>query len=188
MSVLVLLLTLISLVHSQSAGSATGPALSVDFASAASSISALINSPTFSAYAKPKEKVQEWIALGDSYTAGTGCNGLQEIVGGGDACRGKRSYPMQMSTDKDGWDFVNGDGDPPRFSFSAYTGDTTVELVSQQLAQGDWKQTNPDLPRHPFGKPQLAVVTIGGNDAKFGECVAAESPPNAVELIWCPAF
>lgn len=95
---------------------------------------------------------------------------------------------MQMSTDKDGWDFVNGDGDPPRFSFSAYISNTTVELVSQQLAQGDWKQTNPDLPRHPFGKPQLAVVTIEGNDAKFGKCVATESLSNGVELIWCPAF
>lgn len=188
MSVLVLLLTLISRVYSHPAGSAPVPAPAVDYASAASSISALVNSPTFSAYAKPKEKVKEWIALGDSYTAGTGCNGLQEIIGGGDAARGKRSYPMQMSTDKDGWEFVNGDGDPPRFSFSAYTGDTTVELVSQQLAPGDWKQTNPDLPRHPFGKPQLAVVTIGGNDAKFGKYVAVESSPTAVELIWCPAF
>lgn len=172
MSGLVLCLTFASFVFSQSSVPDPAP---TDFGSAASSISALVNSPTFSAYTKPKEKVTEWIALGDSYTAGTGCNGLDEIVGGGDAARGKRSYPMQMSTDKDGWDFVNGNGDPPRFSFSAYTGDTTIELVTQQLAQGDWKETNPDLPRHPFGKPQLATISIGGNDAKFGEYAALNS-------------
>lgn len=142
--------------------------VSLDFASAASSISAYISSPTFVPYSRPNQKVEEWIALGDSYTAGTGCNGLNEIVGGGDAARGKRSYPMQMSTDTDSWSFINnGDDALPRFSFSAYTGDTTVELVTEQLNQGPWKSNNVNLPRHPFGSPQLAVVTIGGNDAKL---------------------
>ena len=145
----------------------SGTTSSLDFASAASSISAYISSPTFVPYSNPNQKVEEWIALGDSYTAGTGCNGQDEIVGGGDAARGKRSYPMQMSTDTNGWSFINGDDTIPRFSFSAYTGDTTVELVTQQLKQGPWKSNNPDLPRHPFGSPQLAVVTIGGNDAKL---------------------
>jgi hypothetical protein len=51
----------------------------------------------------------------------------------GDAVRGKRSYPMQMSTDADNWEWINGDREIPRFSFPAYTGDTTVELVSEQL-------------------------------------------------------
>lgn len=84
--------------------------------------------------------MEECIALGDSYTAGTGCNGQNETVGGGDAARGKRSYPMQMSTDTDSWSFINnGDNTLPRFSFSAYTGHTTVELVTEQLNQGPWK-------------------------------------------------
>ena len=136
-----------------------------DFASAASSISAFTSSPSFTPYAKPNQKVEEWIALGDSYTAGTGCNGLDEIIGGGDAERGKRAYPMQMSTDTDNWDFINGDDTLPRFTFSAYTGDTTVELVTKQLVQGAFDPNNLNVPRPAMGKPQLAVVTIGGNDA-----------------------
>lgn len=129
------------------------------------SISAALADPSFVPYAVPKQKIEEFIALGDSYTAGTGCNGNNEIIAG-DAVRGKRSYPMQMSQDKDNWGFVNhGDEDLPRFSFHAYTGDTSVELVSQQLKQGDYKDDK-DLPRgQPFGKPQVAVMTIGGNDA-----------------------
>jgi hypothetical protein len=73
---------------------------------------------------------------------------------------------MQMSTDADNWAFINGDSTLPRFSFPGYTGDTTVELVSKQLTKGNYKDNNKDLPRgQPFGKPQLAVMTIGGNDA-----------------------
>ena len=152
------LLILASAVYAQSS-SAT-----YDFASAASSISAFTSSPSFTPYSKPNQKVEEWIALGDSYTAGTGCNGLDEILAG-DAVRGKRAYPMQMSTDTDNWDYINGDDTLPRFTFSAYTGDTVDELVSQQLTQGPWVPTNINLPRHAMGQPQLAVVTIGGNDA-----------------------
>lgn len=138
-----------------------------DFGAAAKSISAELSSPSFKPYSKPKQKVEEFIAPGDSYTAGTGCNGNNEIMAG-DAVRGKRSYPMQMSTDADNWDFINGDRTLPRFSFPAYTGDKTVELISYQLKKGDYKENNKDLPRgQPFGKPQLAVMTIGGNDAKL---------------------
>ncbi|RYO81768.1 hypothetical protein DL766_006074 [Monosporascus sp. MC13-8B] len=137
-----------------------------NFRGAAQSISVELRSLTFVPYSRPAQKVEEFIAAGDSYTAGTGCNDLDEIIAG-DALRGKRSYPMQMSTDKDNWGFINGDETLPRFSFPAYTGDTTVELVSKQLIQGDYKDNNRNLPRgQPFGKPQIAVVTIGGNDAE----------------------
>lgn len=73
---------------------------------------------------------------------------------------------MQMSTDGDNWDFINGDDTLPRFTFPAYTGDKTDDLVIKQLTKGDYKDGNMNLPRgQPFGKPQLAVMTIGGNDA-----------------------
>ena len=135
-----------------------------NFASAASSISLFTSSPSFTPYAKPNQKVEEWIALGDSYTAGTGCNGLNEVLAG-DAVRGQRAYPMHMSTDTDSWAYINGDDTLPRFTFSAYVGDTPIELVTQQLRQGAFVPSNINLPRHAIGKPQLAVVTIGGNDA-----------------------
>lgn len=158
------LLILASIVYAQT----EVPSSTYDFVSAASSISAFTDSPSFTAYSKPNQKVEEWIALGDSYTAGTGCNGLGEIVAG-DAVRGQRSYPMQMSTDTNSWEYINGDSTLPRFTFSAYVGDTTVELVTQQLTQGAFMPNNVNLPRHAMGKPQLAVVTIGGNDAGLGE-------------------
>ncbi len=64
------------------------------------------------------------------------------------------------------WEYINGDKAIPRFSFPAYTGDTTIELLSEQLKPGDYKENNRVLPRaQPFGKPQIAVMTIGGNDA-----------------------
>ncbi|KAL5045824.1 SGNH hydrolase-type esterase domain-containing protein [Aspergillus fruticulosus] len=116
----------------------------IDYGAAAESISAVLADPTFVPYAKPTQKVSEWIAVGDSYTAGTGCN---------------------MAQDAANWGFVNNDDTLPRFSFHAYTGDKVQDLVAHQLKQGDYREGD-DLPRNqPFGKPQLAVVTIGGNDA-----------------------
>lgn len=129
------------------------------------------NEPAIVPYTIPTENVIEFIALGDSYSAGTGSNGYPEAFAG-DAVRGKHSYPVQMSQDGGSWGFVNtgaGNSLPlPRFSFHAYTGDTTNELINKQLTQGDFNNDKDDnlLPRNqPFGKPQLAVMTIGGNDA-----------------------
>lgn len=140
-----------------------------DTHAAAQSISSILSSPTFVAYSKPKTKIEEFIALGDSYTAGTGCNGLGEIVESY-SVRGQRSYPMQMSTDKDNWAFINGgDETLPRFSFHAYTGDTTTELVAEQIQKMGPYKDDKNLPRNqPFGAPQIAVLTIGGNDAELG--------------------
>lgn len=142
-----------------------GLADDINFSAIAQSISAALADPTFVPYTKPNQKIEKFIALGDSYTAGTGCNGNDERMGG-DALRGKRAYPMQMSQNEDNWAFVNnGDETLPRFSFHAYTGDTSQELVVEQLQQGAYED-KPDRPRgQPFGKPQVAVLTIGGNDA-----------------------
>lgn len=151
-------------------GLLAAPALAdVDFAAAAQSISAELADPSFVPYTVPNQKIEEFIALGDSYTAGTGCNGNNEVIAG-DAVRGQRSYPMQMSADIDNWAFINnGDETLPRFSFHAYTGDKSLELITEQLNQGDYKDDK-NLPRaQPFGKPQAAVLTIGGNDATLSE-------------------
>nr|OQO27418.1 hypothetical protein B0A51_07869 [Rachicladosporium sp. CCFEE 5018] len=135
-----------------------------DYAAQAQSISAVLSSPTFTPYTKPTQKIEEFIAVGDSYTAGTGCNGNDEVIAG-DAYRGKRSYPMQMAADVDSWAFINGDATLPRFSFHAYTGATSIEVVTQQLKQGAYKDDKNIEWYQPFGKPQIAVMTIGGNDA-----------------------
>lgn len=125
--------------------------------------------PSFVPYTMPRQTVEEWIALGDSYTAGTGCNGNEQRFAG-DAVRGEKAYPMQMSVNQPQWDHINGQGhDLPRFSFHAYTGDKSTKLKQYQLQQGAYKD-NKNLPRNqPFGKPQLAVMTIGGNDAGLSQ-------------------
>ncbi|KAK4452235.1 SGNH hydrolase-type esterase domain-containing protein [Podospora aff. communis PSN243] len=122
--------------------------------------------PNFVPYETPTQKVAEWIALGDSYTAGTGSNGDKEKVGV-DAVRGMRSWAHQMSEDAGRWQEINGGGDLPRFTWTAYTGDRAQELRSQQLREGAfenraWANRGRGI---PFGKPQLAAMTIGGNDA-----------------------
>ncbi len=155
-----LLLALVALTFAQN-----GSPDPFDFHAAAQSISSVLSSPTFVPYSKPNQRIDEFIALGDSYTAGSGSNGNYERFAG-DAVRGQRSYPMQMFADVENWEFINGDKAVPRFSFPAYTGDTSVELVREQVKLGDYKENNRDLPRgQPFGKPQIAVMTIGGNDA-----------------------
>lgn len=135
-----------------------------DYDAAWQSISAELAGPSFVPYSAPTQKVEEFIALGDSYTAGTGCNGIDEVFAG-DAIRGQRAYPMQMSQDADNWGFINNDDTLPRFSFHAYTGDIGQDLILEQLTQGAYNDDK-NLPRgQPFGAPQLAVLTIGGNDA-----------------------
>ncbi|RYP58959.1 hypothetical protein DL769_008738 [Monosporascus sp. CRB-8-3] len=110
-----------------------------NFRGAAQSIFAELRSPTFVPYSRPAQKVEEFIAAGDSYTAGTGCNGLDEIIAG-DALRGKRSYLMQMSTDKDNWGFINGDETLPRFSFPAYTGnDAELSNILNDCIYQGWR-------------------------------------------------
>jgi len=148
---------------------AAAPPNDFDYQAAAASISAELSNPTFVPYSRPNQKIEEWIALGDSYTAGTGSNGnVEGEIFAGDAVRGGHSYPMQMAVDKDNWAFLSGgDETLPRFSFHAYTGDKTDELVSEQLKEGEYKDDK-TLPRaQPFGAPQLATVSIGGNDAKL---------------------
>ena len=143
----------------------------IDIAAEIQKMKAELSSPDLVAYTRPNGKVTEFITLGDSYTAGTGSNGNGEKVGG-DAVRGKRAYPFQMKDDTDNWEFINGDETHPRLTFSAYTGDTSTEVVTKQLKQGGYKENNWDSARDiPFGHPQLGIMTIGGNDAHLSRYV-----------------
>ncbi|KAL3429451.1 Spherulation-specific family 4-domain-containing protein [Aspergillus tetrazonus] len=114
----------------------------IDYGAAAESISAVLADPTFVPYAKPTQKVSKWIAVGDSYTAGTGCNGNDERMGG-DAVRGQRSYPMQMAQDAANWGFINSDDTLPRFSFHAILNDCVYRVA----LPGDCQETLNDLQR-----------------------------------------
>ncbi|KAK3325221.1 SGNH hydrolase-type esterase domain-containing protein [Apodospora peruviana] len=129
-------------------------------------INDFLKDPNFKKYEKPTKPVKEWIALGDSYSAGTGSNGDGEIAGK-DAVRGLRSWAHQMSEDTNRWKEINGEGDTPLFTWSAYTGDRAKELRENQLNDGPFeKESWANRGRAiNFGKPQLAAMTIGGNDA-----------------------
>lgn len=62
----------------------------IDYEAAVRSIFAVIANPTFVPYTMPTQKIPEFIALGDFYTAGTGCNGQDKVLTG-NALRGKHS-------------------------------------------------------------------------------------------------
>ncbi|KAK2603441.1 hypothetical protein QQS21_004392 [Conoideocrella luteorostrata] len=147
-------------------------AMADDLKAASDAVYAKLHSPSFVPYKKPKQRITEWIALGDSYTAGTGANGKGDDFAG-EANRGKKSYPMKMSMDHDSWEFINGDKHLPQFSFHAYTSDTTKELKEEQLKQGIFKDDFGTARGQLFGKPQIATLTIGGNDALLAKILNA---------------
>lgn len=70
-----------------------------------------------------------------------------------------------MSLDALSWEYINDDRTLPRFSFHAYTGDKTPQLITEQLKQGAYKANNLKPRNQPFGEPQVAVLTIRGNNA-----------------------
>ncbi|KAF3388696.1 hypothetical protein F1880_004322 [Penicillium rolfsii] len=153
----------------------------IDFQAAARSISAALADPSFAPYTKSTRKIREFIAVGDSYTAGTGCNGNGERMSE-DALRGKRSYPMQMSQDGKNCAFINDDDTLGRFSFHAYTGNKSEQLITEQLEQGDYKDGD-FVPRNqPFGKAQVAVATNGSNDAMLSCRITCQTTLDKLQL------
>ncbi|KAF4632520.1 hypothetical protein G7Y89_g5607 [Cudoniella acicularis] len=140
-------------------------------ASAASSYaSSLIAASSVAVYAQPSEPVTQFIALGDSFTAGVGSNGNPDYNSGyGDCSRYDKAYPYQLQN-LDAWEEFNG-GVTPVINFGACTGAKMRDLVDRQLNLGDgtWR----DVPYHDFGRPQLAVMTISGNDVGFTKILDA---------------
>jgi hypothetical protein len=149
--------------------SETNFTLSVDIntiaisSSASSFTRSMISTSSFAAYAKPSQKVTEFIAIGDSYTAGVGSNGAPDYIhGSGDCSRYDKGWPLQLQN-LDEWEEFN-DG-VPVLNFEACTGAKMQDVIDKQLNLGDgtWR----DTPYHDFGRPQLAVLTISGNDVGF---------------------
>ncbi|GME29000.1 putative esterase family protein [Neofusicoccum parvum] len=120
-----------------------------------------------SAFLFASAAISEILAIGDSYTAGIGSNGLPDrIEGSFDCSRYDQAWPLQLQG-KDDWSQFNGDTHPV-LTFGACTGHKMDDLVKNQLKQGD---PNPNLEFTNIGKPQISVLTISGNDAEFGDAV-----------------
>jgi hypothetical protein len=132
--------------------------------------SSIMASASVKAYAKPTEAVTQFIALGDSFTAGVGSNGGPDYNSGSSDCsRYNSAYPYKLQN-MDEWEQYNG-GVTPVLNFGACTGAKMQDLLDNQINLGDgtWR----DVEYHDFGRPQIAVMTIGGNDVGFVDILNA---------------
>lgn len=97
----------------------------------------------------------EWVALGDSYAAGPGAGDTVDQR----CLRGSAAYPLQLQGDE----FMPGpaEGQLPRFTFKACTGDVTVNLTDS---------TNPNYQLDTVGdRTTFVTLSIGGNDVLFAK-------------------
>lgn len=76
-------------------------------------------------------------------------------------------------------------------AFGPCSGNVMVDVRENMLEQGDAKDTSQmgihDWPYTPIGKPQIAVMTISGNDVKFSgivnDCVFRYWPKMGLKLL-----
>ena len=115
-----------------------------------------------------RQVIDHILAVGDSYTAGIGSNGENAEIGYTKCSRYYSSWPMQLR-DKNDWNEIN-DGKRPDLTFGACSGNVMKDLREKQLQQGDPVDTGKNM-FTPIGKPQIAVLTISGNDAEFSNLI-----------------
>ena len=109
------------------------------------------------------QTIQHILAIGDSYTAGIGSNGNPDRYGSSfDCSRYGQAWPQKLIA-RDEWLEMNGDT-VPVLTFGACSGAKMDDLIQNQLKQGD---PNANLEYTKIGKPQIAVLTISGNDLGF---------------------
>lgn len=129
-----------------------------------SAVSAAIAAASLSPYVPPAggRAITNWLAIGDSYSAGVGADFLGDYDRNSlDCLRFTQAMPhfMQNSTSMP--------GDPKNrvLTFGSCTGALMQDVTDRQLTQGE--------PTHyeytPIGKPQIATLSAGGNDLGFGE-------------------
>ena len=145
---------------------ASSPVATIDTAGISSYASSLVAASSIQLFnAKPSQQVTDFNAIGDSFTAGIGSNGRNDYdPTSGDCRRYKEAYPYELQEDPT-WDEIN-DNRNPTLHHGACSGATMDLMVQHQLTPGE------DFRRVPylnFGKPQLVVLTISGNDADFGK-------------------
>ncbi|KAF2501532.1 SGNH hydrolase [Lophium mytilinum] len=115
---------------------------------------------------RPSQKVEEILGIGDSYSAGIGSNGDIDSDDASSTChRFARAWPMQLRNSDSWLDF---NIDKPKLTFGACSGGVMKDLRDNQLQQG---VPNPADVNLKIGKPQVAVLTIAGNDAQFSNIV-----------------
>lgn len=138
----------------------------IDTAGIAAYASSVIAESNIKVYeAKPTQQVTDFNALGDSFTAGVGSNGKQDRDKTSGECRRyAKAYPYALEDD-DTWNEINGNH-KPLLHHGACTRAKMDDLIDKQLKPGE---DNHNVHHRFFGKPQLAVLTIAGNDADFGQ-------------------
>lgn len=96
------------------------------------SISSAVSSASLKPYATPlaTDQITEWTAIGDSYTAGVGSNGLDDVIPVSQSCsRYKKAYPMQMNSNTS-WP---GNQQDRKINFGACTGDVMSDVLKKQV-------------------------------------------------------
>ncbi|MFD7664588.1 SGNH/GDSL hydrolase family protein [Streptomyces sp. NPDC059788] len=105
---------------------------------------ALALSGASAAMSAPQVKATDYVALGDSYSAGVGAGSYDS--GSGSCKRSSKSYPVL-------WAAAHA---PSSFSFVACSGARTGDVLAKQLA--------------PLNSgTDLVSITVGGNDAGFAD-------------------
>jgi len=129
-----------------------------------SAVAAAIAAASLAPYVPPSggRTITNWLAIGDSYSAGVGADLKTDYDSYSMDCnRFTQAMPhfMQNSTQ------MPGDPNTRVLTFGSCTGATMQDVINEQLKQGD--------PTHyeytPIGNPQLATLSAGGNDLGFGE-------------------
>jgi lysophospholipase L1-like esterase len=114
----------------------------------------------------PPYNVRNWIAIGDSFSAGPGAGKEwndgkdgRPSGGSGHCMRRLESYPPVLQADAQ----MPGPNGPqsgkPSFNFVSCTGDTTVELLDTTIQNNQLEQIQ--------GQTDLVTLSIGGNDVLF---------------------
>ncbi|KAF2496003.1 SGNH hydrolase [Lophium mytilinum] len=159
----------------------TSPSLAVPHSSSIPSIPSIPNIADFlrdhPLYTRPIQPITTILAIGDSYTAGEGANGSADYITTSAGCdRYKQSWPLQLVANP-AWDSFN--SRTPDLVFGACSGAKMDDLVTKQLKPGI---PNEAAQYTKIGKPQIAVMTIGGNDANFfgaiNDCILHITPPS----------
>lgn len=122
----------------------------------------IIEDANITTYVKPtlNRDITEWLAIGDSFSAGISADVPNDQLNWY-CSRFRKSYPNQMNENSR----FPGYASSRTFTFGSCTGATMSDILDKQLELGD-----PDDSNYPkIGKPQIATVSLSGNDLKFGE-------------------
>ncbi|KAI1375831.1 SGNH hydrolase-type esterase domain-containing protein [Hypoxylon crocopeplum] len=131
---------------------------------------AVANITPYAAPSSMQRDITDWLAIGDSFSAGISADVESDELNS--ACkRFKKSYPYQMNEDPR----FPGHATSRTFAFGSCSGATTKDILDNQIELG---RPDPDAVYTPIGNPQIATVSLSGNDLKFGDIV------NACILHW----